>query len=149
MPPVPEFQTSIDIDAEPEFVFRFLTTNDGMTAWMGQWADLDPRVGGKFDVNIAGTMVRGQYLEVEPPHRVVMSWGFVGSADLPIGSSTVAFTLTPTETGTRVDLRHSDLPERHVPGHSTGWAHFLLRLEQSADGVVLGPDTWRPDNPTM
>jgi hypothetical protein len=31
-----EFATSIDIDAAPEFAFGFLTTNDGMTAWMGQ-----------------------------------------------------------------------------------------------------------------
>ena len=40
-----EFATSIDVDAEPALVFRFLTTSDGMTAWMGQWADLDPEPG--------------------------------------------------------------------------------------------------------
>jgi hypothetical protein len=52
---MPEFATSIDIEAAPEVVFGFLTTNAGMNAWMGQWADLDARVGGRFDVDIAGS----------------------------------------------------------------------------------------------
>jgi uncharacterized protein YndB with AHSA1/START domain len=146
---MPEFATSIDIAAAPEFVFGFLTTNAGMNAWMGQWADLDPRPGGRFDVDIAGTPVRGEYLEVDPPHRVVVSWGFLGSEDLPVGASTLAFTLTPIETGTRVDLLHSDLPERHLPGHAEGWEHFLERLAGAGTGVDLGVDTWRPTNPTM
>jgi uncharacterized protein YndB with AHSA1/START domain len=144
-----EFATSIDIEAAPEIVFGFLTTNAGMNAWMGQWADLDPTVGGRFDVDIAGSPVRGEYLEIEPPHRVVVSWGFIGSEDLPPGASTVAFTLTPIETGTRVELVHSNLPERHVPGHATGWEHFVERLSQAARGVDLGVDSWRPDNHVM
>ena len=37
-----EFRDSIDIAAAPETVFEYLTTNAGMTAWMGQYADLDP-----------------------------------------------------------------------------------------------------------
>ena len=146
---MPEFATSVEIAAEPEFVFGFLTTNAGMNAWMGQWSDLDPVVGGRFDVDIAGSPVRGEFLEVDPPRRVVVSWGFPGSDDLPPGSSTVAFTLTPIPTGTRVDLLHSDLPERHLPGHSEGWDHFLERLVQSGRGDVLPADTWRPSNPAM
>jgi uncharacterized protein YndB with AHSA1/START domain len=144
-----EFATSIDIEASPDFVFDFLVTNDGMTAWMGQWADLDPVVGGRFDVDIAGAPVRGEFLEIDPPHRVVVSWGFPGSDDLPPGASTVAFSLTPIPTGTRVDLVHTNLPERHVPGHSEGWEHFIERLGRVGSGMVLPPDTWRSSNPVM
>ncbi len=141
---MPEFATSIDIAAEPDVVFGFLTTNAGMNAWMGQWADLDARVGGRFDVDIAGSAVRGEYLVVDPPHRVVVSWGFLGSEHLPVGASTVEFTLTPIETGTRVDLVHADLPERQLPGHAVGWEHFLERLALAGTGADLGPDTWMP-----
>jgi uncharacterized protein YndB with AHSA1/START domain len=139
---MPEFATSIDIDAAPEFVFRFLTTNDGMTAWMGQWADLDPTPGGRFVVDIFGHPVRGEFLEIDPPHRVVVSWGYAGSEDLPPGASTVAFTLTPIETGTRVDLVHTDLPESREAGHAEGWAYFLPRLALRGVGLDPGPDTW-------
>ena len=34
-----EFRDSIDIAAPPETVFEYLTTDSGMTAWMGQYAD--------------------------------------------------------------------------------------------------------------
>lgn len=140
-----EFRDSIDIAAPPETVFEYLTTNAGMTAWMGQYADLDPTPGGKFAVDIAGHPVRGEYLHVEHPHRVVVSWGFAGDDDLPAGASTVEFRLTPTDTGTRVDLEHRDLPEAGVPGHAHGWAHFLPRLAVAGAGGDAGPDDdWRP-----
>lgn len=145
---MPEFATSIDIEAEPAFVFDFLTTNAGMNAWMGQWSDLDPVVGGRFSVNIAGDPIRGEYLEVDPPHRVVVSWGLSGSDELPAGSTTVAFTLTKIESGTRVDLVHSNLPQRYVPAHAEGWVYFLQRLSGAATGVDLPPSAWQsPDIP--
>jgi len=104
-----EFQDSIEIEAPPQAVFEYLTTNKGMTAWMGQYADLDPSPGGRFAVDIAGSPVRGEYLVVEPFQRVVVSWGFAGSDELPTGASKVEFILTPITGGTRVDLRHLDL----------------------------------------
>ncbi len=38
-----EFTDSIDIAAPPEAVFAYLTTNEGMTAWMGDSARSDGR----------------------------------------------------------------------------------------------------------
>lgn len=139
-----EFSTSIEIEAPPDAVFEFLVTEAGMTAWMGQHATLEPEPGGRFAVDIAGYPVRGEYLEVDPPHRVVVSWGFAGSEDLPPGASTVSFTLTPTPAGTRVDLLHAGLPESALPGHADGWATYLPRLATRATGRDPGPDTWVP-----
>lgn len=139
-----EYTTSIEIEAAPEAVFEFLTTDAGMTAWMGQHADLDARPGGGFAVDIAGAAVRGEYLHVEPPRRVVVSWGMAGSDELPPGASTVEFTLTPAGRGTRVDLVHSGLPEPQLAGHADGWTHFLPRLAVAAPGGDAGVDRWRP-----
>ena len=139
-----EFQTAIEIAAPPQTVFDYLTTEAGMTAWMGQQADLDPRPGGRFAVNIAGHAIRGEYLQVEPPARVVVSWGMAGSEHLPPGASTVEFRLTPIDGGTRVELTHSGLPEVALAGHADGWGHFLPRLAVSAPGAEAGPDQWRP-----
>ena len=125
-----EFQDSIEIEAPPQAVFKYLTTNEGMTAWMGQYADLDPTPGGQFAVDIAGSPVRGEYLVVEPFQ--------------PTGASKVEFILTPITGGTRVDLHHLDLPEPAVPGHAHGWAHFMPRLKVAGAGGDAGPDHWRP-----
>ena len=109
-----------------------------------QRRDLDPKPGGRFAVDIAGHPVRGRYLHVEPPNRVVVSWGFAGSDDLPAGASTVEFRLTRIGGGTRVDLCHSDLPEPAVRGHAYGWAHFLPRLAVVGAGRDAGEDSWQP-----
>ena len=74
-----EYTTSIVIAAAPDDVFDYLVTEAGMVAWMGQHASLDPRPGGGFAVDIAGHAIRGRYVEVERPHRVVVSWGVAGS----------------------------------------------------------------------
>lgn len=139
-----EYRTSIEIEASPEEVFDYLVTPDGMTAWMGQRADLDPRPGGTFQVDIAGSPIRGRYLEVDRPHRVVVSWGVAGSADFPPGASLVSFTLGVTARGTRVELVHSGIPDVLVTGHADGWAHFLPRLSVVAEGGVAGDDRWTP-----
>ena len=139
-----EYATSIEIDAAPVVVFDYLVTETGMTAWMGQHALLDARPGGGFAVDIAGHAIRGEYLEVDRPRRVVVSWGMAGSPDLPPGASTVEFTLTPTERGTRVDLMHSGLPDARLDGHADGWTHFLARLCITAPGGDAGQDDWVP-----
>lgn len=139
-----EFRDSIDIAAAPETVFEYLVTAEGMTAWMGQYAELDPTPGGRFAVDIAGHAIRGEYLHVEHPRRVVVSWGVAGSETLPAGSSRVEFTLTPTVTGTRVELTHSDLPDTEVRGHAHGWAHFLPRLGTAGVGGDADTDDWHP-----
>jgi len=142
--PMAEYATSIEIDAAPEVVFDYLTTEAGMTAWMGQHARLDPHPGGEFAVDIAGYAVRGEYLSVEPPTRVVVSWGIVGTSDLPVGASTVEFRLAAIAHGTRLELIHSQLPDTAVAGHRYGWEHFVPRLAAAAAGTPFGPDPWRP-----
>lgn len=46
-----------------------------MVSWMGERADLQPTAGGAFAVDVNGVPFRGHYLEVDPPRRVVISWG--------------------------------------------------------------------------
>ena len=139
---MPEFSTSIEIEAPPEVVFEHLVEAERMVTWMGQHARLQPIPGGEFAVDISGHLIRGEYLEVERPHRVVLSWGMAGTEDLPPGSSRVEFTLTPTATGTSLILVHSGLPDTRAGGHATGWANYLSRLRAAAKGIDPGPDTW-------
>lgn len=139
-----EYRTSIDIAADPDAVFDHLVTEAGLTAWMGVPGAIEAEPDGAFIVDIAGYPVRGRYLEVHRPTRVVFTWGFAGSDDLPPGASTVSVDLVPTPGGTRVELAHTDLPETQVPGHARGWAHYAERLVLAASGVDAGPDRWPP-----
>jgi uncharacterized protein YndB with AHSA1/START domain len=122
------YTTSIRIEAKPDEVFPYLTDASLMVRWMGDWADLAAEPGGAFAVNIEGTPVRGEYRVVEPPTRVVVTWGVPGSDVIPAGSSTVEITLAPDGDGTLVQLVHRDLPPDEVAKHGVGWDYYLPRL---------------------
>ena len=139
-----DFSTSIVIEAPPEVVFAHLVDAERMVTWMGERADLEPLPGGRFAVDINGVPFRGEYLEVDPPHRVVVSWGMAGSADLPPGSSRVEFTLTAIPSGTALSLNHTGLPDTRAPTHGIGWRHYMDRLRVAAGGGDPGADQWRP-----
>jgi len=108
--------------------------------WMGERADLVPVPGGQFAVDIGGVPFRGEYVSVEKPRRVVVSWGMAGSDDFPPGSSRVEFTLEATQRGTTLHLVHSGLPDSRAAGHGLGWGHYLGRLTQAAQGTPPGAD---------
>jgi uncharacterized protein YndB with AHSA1/START domain len=136
------FVTSVRIDAPPDDVFPYLTDPALMVRWMGDWADLHAEPGGAFAVDITGVPIRGRFVTVEPPHRVVFTWGAAGNDGLPPGSTTVEITLRPDGDATVVDLVHRDLPPDERPKHGVGWDHYLPRLAAAAAGGEPGPDTW-------
>lgn len=134
-----EFATSIEIEASPDIVFDHLVTGEGIVAWLGQHAEIEPRPGGTFAVDIAGNPIRGAYLEVDRPRLVVVSWGVLGSDVLPSGSSRVEFRLTPVPGGTRLELTHTGLPnEQERINHAAGWTHFVGVLATVARGRARG-----------
>lgn len=136
------FTTAIRIGATPDEVFPYLTDASLMVRWMGDWADLQPDRGGKFVVDINGVPIRGHYVAVEPPHRVVFTWGAAGNDTLPPGSTTVEITLRPDGGETVVELVHRGLPPEELARHRVGWGHFLDRLVVAAGGGDVGPDPW-------
>ena len=112
----------------PTEVYEYFTQAEAMVQWMGQSASLDPRAGGEFAVDVNGVAVRGRYLELEPPNRLVISWGFSGSDVLPPGTSTVEIRLRPEGGGTRVEIAHSGLTRTEAKEHVAGWHRFLGHL---------------------
>jgi len=127
-------EVKVRVDARPEIVFSFFADPQRYVRWQGARADLDPRPGGRYRVEMEdGSVVVGEYVEVEPPRRLVFTWGWEGNQEVPPGSSTVEVTLEPDGDGTFVHLRHSGLPTddwRRV--HHDGWDLFLSRLQDAA-----------------
>src|SRR5260370_27582893 len=75
-----------------------------------------------------GHVVLGEYVLVEPPSRVVFTWGWEGNPDLPPGSTTVEVTLVPDGEGTIVRLKHGGRPDPHRPEpHVRRWRRPLRR----------------------
>jgi uncharacterized protein YndB with AHSA1/START domain len=118
---------------------------------MGIDAELDPEPGGIYRCNvIPGHTARGEFVEVDKPHRVVFTWGWDGNEGVPPGSSTIEAELTPGDNGTSVRFVHRDLPNAEaVASHAQGWDHYLPRLEIAAGGGNAGDDPWVTQAPSM
>ena len=142
--PSEEINASVHINAPPDLVYEYFTRPDALLSWMGDYAVLEAEPGGRFVLDVKGAPVRGRFLELDPPRRLLISWGYAGSGHLPPGASTVEVRLTADHGGTRVELRHRDLPSGERPGHATGWTHYLARLEIAAAGRDPGPDPGMP-----
>ena len=121
------------IEAPPEIVFAYLTESQRFVRWMGIGAVLDPRPGGRYRIEVDGVhIVSGQYQELDPPRRLVMTWGWEGHPTVPPGSTTVEITLTPERGATLLRLRHLGLPdEGERANHNEGWNLYTAQLARA------------------
>ena len=69
-------EREIRIAARPETVFEFFVDPQKICQWKGRKAELDPRPGGIYRVEINDEAIaRGEYVEIDSPSRVVFTWG--------------------------------------------------------------------------
>jgi len=129
------------VEASPEIVFAYFTDPEKYRRWMGTGAELDARPGGVYRVAVGGNVASGHYVELDPPRRIVLTWGWEGDPDLPAGASTVEIDLIEDAGATIVRLRHSGLPtDDSKDQHGQGWIHYLERLAVAGPGGDPGPD---------
>ena len=144
-------EVAVRIAASPETVFDFFTDPDKMVQWMGRSAELDARPGGVLRCDMNGRNVAGgKFIELDPPWRIVFSWGWEGDGPtIEPGGSTVEVLLAPDGDGTHLRLIHSDLPtEESAERHAHGWRHYTGRLAAVAAGDDPGADPWAtPEGP--
>ena len=133
------------VAAPPAAVFALLTDPEKILRWMGTEAEIDPRPGGLYLVNVTGArFARGAFREVVPVHRLAYSFGWDGSESVPAGSSLIEIDLIEQSTGTLLRFTQTGLPdEAQCAAHGDGWTHYLGRLVEVASGRDPGPDPWR------
>jgi uncharacterized protein (TIGR03086 family) len=137
------FEKSVLVPLGADETFALITQPDRLRRWQVVTARVDLRAGGDYRWTIIpGHSVAGTFTEVEPGRRVVFTWGWEGSADLPPGASTVIITLEPAAGGTMVHLVHEGLSGDQEASHAAGWTHYLDRLVTAATAGDAGPDEW-------
>jgi uncharacterized protein (TIGR03086 family) len=137
------FDKSVLVPLSADETFALITQPDRLRRWQVITARVDLRAGGDYRWTIIpGHSAAGTFTEVEPGRRVVFSWGWEGSAELPPGASTVIITLEPASGGTMVHLVHEGLSGEQEASHAAGWTHYLDRLVTAATAGDAGPDEW-------
>jgi uncharacterized protein YndB with AHSA1/START domain len=145
------YERTLAIDASPETVWEFLVDPEKLMRWKGINADLETQPGGIFRCEvIPGHIARGEYVEIDKPNKLVFTWGWDGSEDVPPGSSTIEIELASDGDGTSLRFVHRDLPNAEaIASHAHGWDHYLPRLEVAAAGGSPGEDPWVTQAPSM
>ncbi|OUZ07621.1 polyketide cyclase [Aeromicrobium sp. PE09-221] len=142
----PEFTLTRTLDAPVERVWEAWTDPDQLARWHHPVGVSTPRETVRVDLREGGTysytMVAdetgetyptgGTYLTVEPPHRLVFTWGAPGDAreDQPV----VSLSLSATGDGTELTLNVTGIAGN--PGDDgvyDGWNEALDSLETHVD----------------
>ena len=141
------------IAARPSIVFEAMTTAEGVAAWFGPddlpvvRAEMDARVGGAYRALFRTLDDRdgheheacGEFLEVVPPRRIVMSWRWaLGGVPEERGrTSRIEIDLTPIGDGTELTFTHAALwNEASEKSHTGGWTGALNKLVRHLENVA-------------
>jgi len=129
-----------EIAARPAVLFDALTTPEAIRQWWGPdagpvlLAETDLRVGGRFRVRFCTLdggehESAGEYLEVDPPQRLAMTWRWLaGGGD--DGESRIEISLRPIAKGTELTFTHARLgSDAARDSHQEGWTGALDKLE--------------------
>lgn len=120
--------------ATPEAVWELLATTVGVTRWLVQDSSMSDSVGASVRLVFGdGAEVTGTITERIPPTALAHGWDYG-----PDARSEVAWSLTPSDGGTRLGLVHRGLPEEQARGYLPGWHAYLERLEAVLTGAAPG-----------
>ena len=127
---------SVEIAAPLERVFQALASKEIVDWWVNpgvfdtrEWSG-DVRKGGHWRASGVARgqpyTLEGEFLEVDPPTRLVHTWKRVGAPGAP---TIVSYLLQRQDGGTRLTLRHSGFdPPESCATTSDGWEASLARL---------------------
>ncbi len=139
---------TIVIQAAREVVFRYFTDSERWASWWGEGSTIDPRPGGRvFIRHPGGVESGGEIVAIEPPSRLVFTYGFMSGTPIPQGASRVTIDLEAAGAGTRLSLTHDFAEAAPRDEHVQGWRYQLsvfgnlVANELHADAAAT-VDTW-------
>ena len=113
-----DFEVSAVLPGSPTEIYAAWMDSAGHSAMTGAEAHVDPRVGGDFDA--WDGYITGRTEALEPGRRIVQSWRTSEFEDAH-ADSRIEVLLEPVEEGTRVTIRHTNVPDGQLGYERGGW----------------------------
>lgn len=126
-------ERTVLISARRETVFRFFTDSKRFADWWGEGSTIEGKPGGSYLIRYPnGLLASGKILEMNPPERIVFTYGYESGKPFPPGQSRVTVTLQELEEGTRLTLRHEFSDPSVRDEHIQGWRYQLALFANAA-----------------
>ncbi len=113
-----DFEVSDTLPGTPDEIYAAWMSSAGHTAMTGADAHVDARVGGAFDA--WDGYITGHTLALEPGRRIVQSWRTSEFTDAHADSQ-IEVLLEPEGEGTRITVRHTNVPDGQTGYEQGGW----------------------------
>ncbi len=113
-----EFTISTVLPATPEQVFRAWLSSEGHSGMTGSAARVEPRVGGSFTA--WDGYITGRTAGLKPYTRIVQTWRTTEFPD-DCADSQIEIVLEPVEGGTKLTLKHTNIPDGQGDSYKSGW----------------------------
>ena len=94
-----------------------------------------PLAGETFYFNLDGTVIVGRFIEVDPPHRMLLRWDRQATDTAPSEPTFIEITLIPTDGGTNVKVEFSGLSAEDAAFYSQLWERHLDRIAAALAGA--------------
>jgi activator of HSP90 ATPase len=119
-----EFELSAVFPATAEEIFDGWLSSEGHSQFTGNPAHVEVGIGGAFTA--WDGYIWGITLEMERPRRILQAWR---TSEFPEESpdSQVEILLEKVKGGTRLTLKHTNIPEGQAEGYKQGWDDFYFK----------------------
>ncbi len=117
------FKVSVTLPVSPKQLYAAWLDSRQHSAFTGNPAKIDPKVGGSFQA--FDDYITGKTLELGPGSRLLQSWR---TKEFPEDApdSLLEVLITKAEKGARLTLLHTNLPKDQVEQYKTGWKDYYF-----------------------
>jgi len=112
-----------ELPVEPEALFAAWLDSRAHAAFTGAPAQIDPQVGGVYTA--WDGYIQGRTVALEGSRKIVQAWRTSEFADSD-ADSVVELVLKPGGLGTRIVLRHTEIPAGQGQKYAEGWQDFYF-----------------------
>lgn len=103
------------IPAEPEEIYKAITTEITARLWTGDIAEINPIPGGEF--SLWDGSITGKFIELTPFNKIIQQWYFGDQKD----DSIVTFKFHDHKKGTSLEITQTNIPEEAFEDLVDGW----------------------------
>ena len=136
------------IAAPRDLVFRYFTDSERWARWWGKGSTIDPRPEGQVHiVHANGVEMGGRVVEIDPPAKLVYTYGYRSGTPIPEGGSLVTIRLEEHRDGTELNLSHAFADASMRDQHVQGWRYQLsvfgnVTANEACGGAAETVDAW-------